>query len=236
MDTNFFRKAKKSNRAIEYTNLEAIIPAVKTTPEIRVSLPTRRLMTIEERQAVLDERYATIVALEETIMNERKELMGLVKAYSISKSGAPAIVAQNLKIKALMSQRADLAYPLRWIEEIKGLTFKDVFEGKRDVRKIGSNVYQIKHRVEPITSLYVDLGAAATDATLRTERKEAATLADTLASGAKAMTDSVAATLEAGTDTIATAAAATAAAARGAIIGQRRLIKVKKTPGPAGPP
>jgi hypothetical protein len=40
---------------------------------------------------------------------------------------------------------------------------KDVFESKRDIRKLGKGVlvHQIKRRVEPISSLYIDLEAAA---------------------------------------------------------------------------
>jgi len=41
------------------------------------------------------------------------------------------------------------------------LSLKDVFESKRDVRKIGAPVYVLKRRLEPISSLYVDLGMAA---------------------------------------------------------------------------
>ena len=142
LDAKFFRKAKKLNRAVEITDNQAFIPAVKDSPEIRVPLPNRRPKTIEERTS------------------ERKALLELVKAF---KAGGPAseVVAQNLKVQALMEKRSSLARPARWIEELSGLSFKDVFASKRDDRKIGAPVYQVKRRLEPITSLYVDLAAAA---------------------------------------------------------------------------
>ena len=160
LDAKFFRKAKKLNRAVEITDNQAFIPAVKDSPEIRVSLPNRRLKTIEERTAELNERIIEVADVEENIETERKALLELVKAF---KSGGPAseVVAQNLKVKALMEKRSSLARPVKWIEELEGLSFKDVFASKRDDRKIGTPVYQIKRRVEPIMSLYVDLAAAA---------------------------------------------------------------------------
>jgi len=63
-----------------------------------------------------------------------------------------------------MEKRSSLAYPDKWIEELEGLNFKDVFASKRDVRKIGASVFQVKRRVEPITGLYVDLGSQAVKA------------------------------------------------------------------------
>lgn len=160
LDAKFFRKAKKLNRAVEITDNQAIIPAVKDSPEIRVPLPNRRLKTIEERKAEFDERYAQISTLEEEIELERKTLLTLVKNH---KEGGPAseVVAQNLKVLGLMERRSALVRPQKWLEEIDGLSLKDVFQSKRDVRKIGSPVYVLKRRVEPITSLYVDLGMAA---------------------------------------------------------------------------
>ncbi len=160
LDAKFFRKAKKLNRAVEITDNQAFIPAVKDSPEIRVSLPNRRIKTIEERTSELNERMIELTGVEEQIEVERKALLELVKAF---KSGGPAseVVAQNLKVKALMEKRSSLARPEKWIEDLEGLSFKDVFASKRDDRKIGTPVYQIKRRVEPITSLYVDLAAAA---------------------------------------------------------------------------
>ena len=160
LDAKFFRKAKKLNRAVEITDNQAIIPAVKDSPEVRVPLPNRRLKTIEERKAEFDERYAQILTLEEKIELERKTLLALVKNH---KEGGPAseVVAQNLKVLGLMERRSALVRPQKWLEEIDGLSLKDVFQSKRDVRKIGSPVYVLKRRLEPITSLYVDLGMAA---------------------------------------------------------------------------
>jgi len=160
LDAKFFRKAKKLNRAVEITDNQAIIPAVKDSPEVRVPLPNRRLKTIEERKAEFDERYAQISTLEEEIELERKTLLALVKNH---KEGGPAseVVAQNLKVLGLMERRSALVRPQKWLEEIDGLSLKDVFQSKRDVRKIGSPVYVLKRRLEPITSLYVDLGMAA---------------------------------------------------------------------------
>ena len=160
LDAKFFRKAKKLNRAVEITDNQAFIPAVKDSPEIRVPLPNRRPKTIEERTSEINERTIEITSVEEQIEVERKALLELVKAF---KAGGPAseVVAQNLKVQALMEKRSSLARPARWIEELSGLSFKDVFASKRDDRKIGAPVYQVKRRLEPITSLYVDLAAAA---------------------------------------------------------------------------
>lgn len=156
LDAKFFRKAKKVNRAVEITDNQAFIPAVKDSPEIRVPLPNRRLKTIEERKAEIEERTVQVSALEEEIEVERKTLLTLVKAFHETGSAA-SVVAQNLKVKGLMEKRSLLVRPEKWIEELPGLSLKDVFESKRDERKIGSPVYQIKRRIEPITSLYVDL-------------------------------------------------------------------------------
>jgi hypothetical protein len=160
LDAKFFRKAKKVNRAVEITDSQAFIPAVKDSPEVRVPLPNRRLKTIEERKAEFDERFAQISTLEEEIEIERKTLLSLVKN---NREGGPAseVVAQNLKVLALMERRSALVRPQKWLEEIDGLSLKDVFQSKRDVRKIGAPVYVLKRRLEPITSLYVDLGMAA---------------------------------------------------------------------------
>ena len=228
MDARFFRKAKKAGRAIEITDSEAIIPEVKGSPETRVALPNRRPRTIEERQELIEARREEIAALEERIEGERKTLLHLTKSYRTLQSGGSEVVVQNLKVKNLMEQRSVLAHPEVWIEEIQGLTLKDVFESKRDIRKIGSSVFQVKRRVEPITSLYIDLGAAAAEAAVVSELQDAATAQATMdaASAAKAAKTAkeIQATAPLGTE----AAAAAARATQGAIIGQRRSIKVKK--------
>lgn len=218
LDAKFFRKAKKLNRAVEITDNQAFIPAVKDSPEIRVSLPNRRLKTIEERTAELNERMIELADVEENIETERKALLELVKAF---KSGGPAseVVAQNLKVKALMEKRSSLARPVKWIEELEGLSFKDVFASKRDDRKIGTPVYQIKRRVEPIISLYVDLAAAAVAAEPVVEAPELPVVKAPVTAPIKTVAE----------------------AAQGAIIGQKkktviRLGKPPTAPPSAGPP
>jgi len=225
MDAKFFRKAKKVNRAVEITDNEAVIPAVKDTPEIRVALPNRRLKTFEERNAGIQSRYAEIEALEEQIETEKKTLLALIKEFKSIGSGAAPVVVQNLKIKTLMEKRSNLARPERWIESLPGLTLVDIFDSKRDIRKVGVDVFQVKSRVEPISSLYVDLGAAAAAAAAAAEAKEQG---DAAAKAAK----SVKAPVLPATD-----AAAAAAAKTGAIIGQKRTIRVKGGPsGALAPP
>ena len=238
MDASFFRKAKKANRAVEYTDSEAVIPAVSGGAEIRVALPNRRPLTLEERQEAIQKRHGEIAALEDEIESERKILLEYVKAYKADGS-AYNVVVQNLKIKSLMERRSALAHPEKWIEAIPGLTLKDIFESTRDTRKIGykADVFQVKRRVEPITSLYVDLGAAAAKAALDAEEQDAATMAISAATSAatktaKAIATSVATAARAatgGTDALAIAAAK---ATTGAIIGQRKVIKLKKTAPP----
>jgi len=163
LDLKFFKKAKKVDRAIEITDNEAIIPAVKDSPEIRVKLPNRRLKTFEERLLILEERTNNLTEIEEEIEVERKRLLALVKSFNQTNSGASEVVAQNLKIQGLMEKRSAIDRPEKWIEDLTGLTLKDVFESKRDIRKIGSGaiVHQIKRRVEPISSLYIDFEAEA---------------------------------------------------------------------------
>jgi hypothetical protein len=163
VNRDFFKKAKKVDRAIEIRDNEAVIPAVKDSPEIRVKLPNRRLRTIEERKAIQEERVNKLTEVEEEIEVERKRLLTLVKTFNQTNSGASEVVAQNLKIQGLMEKRSAIDRPEKWIEDIAGLTLKDIFESKRDIRKIGSGVvvHQIKRRVEPITSLYIDFEAEA---------------------------------------------------------------------------
>jgi hypothetical protein len=159
LDARFFRRAKKLNRAVEITDTEAFIPAVKENPEIRVALPVRREKTFEERSTEVSERMDQIGILEAQIEAERKALLDLVTAYRTTRSGVAEVVSQNLKVKGLMEKRSILSRPEKWIEELRGLNFKDVFASKRDQRKIGADVYQVKRRVEPISSLYIDLEA-----------------------------------------------------------------------------
>jgi hypothetical protein len=213
LDAKFFRKAKKANRAVEITDNQAFIPAVKDAPEIRVALPNRRLKTFEERTAELEERKEQITTVEDDIEKERKTLLTLVKSFN---EGGPAseVVAQNLKVKSLMEKRSALARPVKWIEELEGITFKDVFASKRDDRKIGAPVYQVKRRVEPISSLYVDLAAAAAAAEPAVEAPPLATVKTAKAAAPKTAAE----------------------AAQGVIIGQKKtVLKVKKTAAAAPP-
>ena len=235
LDSKFFRKAKRVNRAVEITDTEAVIPAVRDSAEIRVALPNRRPKTFEERAEVIATRREGIAALEEEIEVERKKLLELVKTYRAVGAGVAEVVVQNLKIKELMEQRAALARPETWIETLESLTLKDVFASKRDVRKIGAPVYQVKRRVEPITSLYVDLGAAGQAATAQAEQT-AATLAQKTAQKIAAAKAQATAAAQAGPTvqkTIAEqqaeeAAQKTAKAAQGAIIGRKMAFKIKK--------
>ena len=235
VNRDFFKKAKKVDRAIELRDNEAVIPAVKERAEVRARLPNRRLLSVEERAAIIQERTASLSALEEEIEVERKLLLELVKAYTATNSGASDVVAQNLKIKSLMERRSALSRPQVWIESLDGLTLKDVFASKRDVRKIGSTVYQVKRRVEPISSLYVDLepvaGSATAAATVKATAKGTAKgtgkgFAGTLASiAATVLPAPVAAPIAA---PIAAPVATPAEVAQGVIIGQKRVIKTKK--------
>ena len=175
LDAKFFRRAKKVNRAVEITDNYAVIPAMKDSPEIRVPLPIRRPLTFEEREAELIKRHEEISEIEKLIEVERKRLMERVQSFRDTKSGAADVVVQNLKIRDLVVKRNAISYGEKWIEDIENLTLKDIFESTRDTRSIGLPLYQIKRRVEPITSLYVDLAAAADAAANELE-------ADTLAS------------------------------------------------------
>jgi hypothetical protein len=230
LDAKFFRKAKRVNRAVEITDTEAIIPAVKDSPEIRVALPNRRLVTFDERKEKLDARNVEISAIEEQIELERKKLMALTKTYKEIRSGVAEIVVQNQKVKELMERRSALSHPEVWIESIKGLTLKDIFESKRDTRKVADNseLYQVKRRVEPISSLYVDVGVAAAAAVAKAEGDEAAEIDARIAAEARAKAAKTAAAIAA---TAAAPPKPSAQAAQGAIIG-KRVIKIKKTPAP----
>jgi len=227
MDKRFFERAIEANRAVDFTDLEAIIPAntIKHTAEFRAPLPNRRLKTVEEREAEIENRYIEITSLEESIEEERKKLLDLVKEFRVSSSGAAKVIVQNEKVKELIEKRSKLSRPLRWIKEIEGQTLKDIFESKRDVRKIGSAVFAIKTRVEPIESLYVDLAKEAAETTKKADEITAQTLLASQETAKKApptITEVVGKLAE------------DASAATAAIIGQR--VKAKtirlKTPGP----
>ena len=176
LDAKFFRRAKKVNRAVEITDNYAIIPAVKDSPEIRVPLPIRRPLTMEERETELAKRYEEISEIEKQVEVERKRLMERVQSFRDTGVGAADVVVQNLKVRDLVMKRNSILYGQKWIEEISGLTLKDVFESKRDDRGIGADLYQIKRRIEPIISLYVDLGAAADAAANQLEADTVASL------------------------------------------------------------
>lgn len=159
LDAQFFRKAKKVNRAVEITETQAYIPAVRDSPEIRVALPNRRLKTMEERTNELTARYEAIDALEEEIERERKSLLAVTATYRELGSGAADVVVQNQKVRDLMERRKTLAYPQIWIEDLGALGRNEIFESKRDTRKLDNkHVFQIKRRLEPVESLYVDAG------------------------------------------------------------------------------
>ena len=117
-----------------------------------------------------------------------------------------------------MEKRTKLSRPEIWIETLPGLLLKDVFASKRDVRKIGADVFQIKRRLEPILSLYVDLEAPPVQ-----ESSKPSILA-TLGLASPSLEE----TVEPRT---------TAETAQGVIIGQKRVIKTKKASAaaPAGP-
>jgi len=230
LDAKFFKRAKKANRAVEITDLEAVIPAAKDLPQVRVPLPNRRERTMEEREEILNKRKEDLAALEETIEDERKKLLALVEAYH-GGAGAAEVVVQNLKIRDLMEQRRTIAYPEVTIKELEGITRKDIFDSKRDIRKVegGCLVYQLAHRIEPIASLYVDLGAAAGAALMKAEEEDGRAAADAKAQAAQAKAQAAQAKAQA---TAARAAAAQVKspeeAAKGAIIGTRKVIKLKK--------
>jgi len=222
LDAKFFRKAKKVNRAVEITDTYAVIPAVKDSPEIRVALPNRRPKTMEERGEVLEERFSQISELEQEIEVERRRLMELTKAYRATPvagvtevAGVAEIVVQNLKIQNLMDRRRSLRYPEAWIESLGGLTLVDVFASKRDARKLDAYVYQVKNRVEPIESLYVDL--ASPQANVEAEAPEGKD--DAPPGGAASSSSALQPTVP----------RTAAEAAQGAIIGQKRVLKSKKT-------
>jgi hypothetical protein len=178
---------------------------------------------MEERQATLDARLADITALEGQIEVERKKLMALTNTFRDTKTGGAEVVVQNMKVSHLMSQRNAIKVQSQWIEEIAGLSLKDIFESTRDVRKIGADLFQVKRRPETIESLYVDLAKAAADEEVAQE----ATLLGSL----------IPKKIKAKTTAPAPVAAPTAAAdvRQGAIVAQTKKFKLKATGAP-GPP
>lgn len=233
----FFKKAKKVGRNIVITDNEAIIPAVGDTPEVRVALPNRRLKTVEERQAAIDARVADISALDEEIETERMSLMDRVEAFKNLGTGAADVVIQNQKIRMLMERRSALARPVVWIEELGSLTRVDILENKTDKRSLGHDVYQLTRRVEPITSLYVDVGGAAAAAQMAAEAEAEGILqaaaGDKAAKAAAAEKAAVAATA------LPVPPTAEEAAKTAAIIGTakvKRTMKIKKTAVGVGAP
>ena len=211
VNRDFFKKAKKVDRAIELRDNEAVIPAVKERAEVRARLPNRRLLTVEERTAILENKRGELSLLEDQIEVERKALLEAVKTYETTKSGAAAVVAQNLKVKELMEKRSAVSRPEIWIESLSGLSLKDVFASKRDDRKIGADVFQVKRRVEPLLSLYVDLEVPLAAAATAAAPGPLAAVASLMVSAEPVAPKTV------------------AEAAQGAIIGQKRVLKSKKT-------
>ena len=181
LNKDFFKKVTKVNRAIEITDTQAFIPAVKDAPEIRVALPNRRPKTFLERETELEERHEKLIQLEETIEVERANLLTLVKSYRETGSGVAPVVVQNQKVAELMAQRKALAYPEVWIEELKGINLKEIFESKRDTRKVDGKVFQVKRRVEPIISLYEDIRKEDLPASVAAPASFLDTIADAIA-------------------------------------------------------
>ena len=207
LDRQFFRKVTRRRRTLEFTANEVVLPAVKDEPEIRVALPNRRELTIDERTAILAERTANVMLLDEEIETERKKLAEIVRRYKAGQAAVSEVVILNESVRGLMERRSTLARPDTWIEGDDTLTYKDIFMRERDVRKVKWEVFTLKRRVEPISSLYVDVVGAAAPAAAP---GAPATAAPAVAPSAPA------------------APVAGQAPATGAIIG-RRVLKLKKT-------
>ena len=157
LDRQFFRKVTRRRRTLEFTANEVILPAVKDEPEIRVALPNRRERTIDERIANLAERTANVTFLDEEIETERKKLAEIVRRYKAGQAAVSEVVILNESVRGLMERRSTLARPDTWIEGDDTLTYKDIFMRERDLKKLKWEVFMLKRRVEPISSLYVDL-------------------------------------------------------------------------------
>ena len=160
LDRQFFRKVAKTRKRLEFTATDAILPAVDDQPEIRVPLPNRRELTMEDREALIVARLEQVKELDEKIEDERKKLADAIRQHKNGTGSVSAVVLLNESIAGMLTQRSLLARPDTWIETVEGLNFKDIFLRTRDVRKLGWDVYQLKRRVEPISSLYVDVAAA----------------------------------------------------------------------------
>ena len=206
LDRQFFRKVTRRRRTLEFTTNEVVLPAVKDEPEIRVALPNRRERTIDERIEILAERTANVTLLDEEIETERKKLAETVRRYKSGLAAVSEVVILNESVRGLMERRSTLARPDTWIEGDDTLTYKDIFMRERDLKKLKWEVFMLKRRVEPISSLYVDVvvpvveGAAAPSAAPVAPAPSAAPVAP----------------------------AVVQAPATGAIIG-RRVLKLKKT-------
>lgn len=161
LDRQFFRKVAKTRKRLEFTTTDAILPAVDDQPEIRVPLPNRRELTMEEREALVLARFDQVRELDEKIEDERKKLADAIRQHKNGAGSVSAVVLLNESVGGMLTQRSLLARPDTWIETVEGLNFKDIFLRARDVRKLGWDLYQLKRRVEPISSLYVDVAPVA---------------------------------------------------------------------------
>ena len=161
LDRQFFRKVAKTRKRLEFTATDAILPAVDDQPEIRVPLPNRRELTMEDREALVLARFDQVRELDEKIEDERKKLADAIRQHKNGAGSVSAVVLLNESVGGMLTQRSLLARPDTWIETVEGLNFKDIFLRARDVRKLGWDVYQLKRRVEPISSLYVNVAPIA---------------------------------------------------------------------------
>jgi len=209
LDRQFFRKVTRRRRTLEFTANEVILPAVKDEPEIRVALPNRRERTIDERIEILAERTANVTLLDEEIETERKKLAEIVRRYKAGQAAVSEVVILNESVRGLMERRSTLARPDTWIEGDDTLTYKDIFMRERDLKKLKWEVFMLKRRVEPISSLYVDVVVPVVQGTA------APSAAPPSGAPVAAPAPPV-------------ASAAGQAPATGAIIG-RRVLKLKKT-------
>ncbi len=224
----------------QYTDTELILPAKADQPEVRVRLPNRREKTFEEREAVLEERKAKIAALEEEIEAERKDLKAKVDAFQALGTGGSEIIVQNLKLKTLMERRSALARPEKWVEELEAGP-KSIFLEKHDLYRLNrmyfleADVYELVRRREALDSLYVDVGlAAAAEARAQEEAEGAVLEAARVAAAGK--TAAAAEAARAATELPGGQAPrdAAAAARTGAIVGQKRVIRLGKKSAGAG--
>jgi len=232
LNAQFFRKAIKSKTAVELTETQAIIPASKAGPEIRVSLPNYRLRTSEERTRAIEERYEQIRVLEGQIEDERKALFALVKTFRELGTGVSDVFDKNSAIQILMDTRSKLAHPQKWIDDLEGVTLQEVFETKRDLGKVKGVVFQVKKRVEPIETLYVTVDEAKLESEFAEKESKEAEAEEVMAkeAGSAAVATAKALAASVGPRVLSAAEQATA----GAIIGKaKRSFKLKATPSQA---